>query len=99
MRPAELARAIPVRAKRLDEFAVLVELRDAADAVGRILIEELRVVRLGHEDAAVGGDQDVVRLGEPGWRSDSFTRRAERHAQSALRHVIQHSMTLILRIT
>ena len=98
MRPAELARAVAVRSERLDELAVLVELRDAADAVGRILIEELRVVRFGDEDAAVGSDQHVIRLGELRRRIAGFAGRAERHQQLALRAELQHRVALALRI-
>ena len=46
--------AVAVLAEALHELAVGAELRDAADAGRRVLIQELSVVRLGDEDAAVG---------------------------------------------
>ena len=63
-------------------------------AVGRILVEELRVVRLGDEDAAVGSDEHVVRLGELRRRIARFARRAERQQELALRCELHHRVAL-----
>src|SRR6476620_7639929 len=90
MRTAELARPVAVRSEALDELAVRRELRDAANAVWRILIEELRAVRFGHEDAAVRSDEHVVGLGEFRRRIAGFAGRAQRHQQLALRTELQH---------
>ena len=98
MRSAELARTVAVGSERLDQLAVGRPLGDAANAVRRILIEELRVVRFGDENAAVRSDQHVVGLGQLRGRIAGLTAGADRHQQLALRAELQHGVALALGI-
>ena len=68
------------------------EMRPIAPGPGGI--EELRAVRFRHEDAAVGRDQHVVRLGELRRRIAGFARRAERHQHLALRAELDDGVSL-----
>src|SRR6187455_1488296 len=96
MRTTKLAGPIAVRSKALDELSVRRELRDAADAVRRILIEKLCVVGLGDEDRTVRSDEHIVRLGEFRRRIARFTGRAERHQQFSLRAELEDGVALVL---
>ncbi len=55
-------------------------------------------MRLGDEDAAVGSNQDVVRLGELRRRIARLTGRAERHQEFSLRAELQHRVALALGV-
>ena len=58
MRLVEVLRTSPELADRLDEFSGAIELQDARHRTCR------RRVAFSDEDAAIRGDQDVVRLPE-----------------------------------
>ena len=96
VRRLELAGRGPELAPRLDELAVLRDLRDARDGVGRG-VRVLAAVSLRDEDVAVRGDDDVVRLGERVGRIAGHARLADRHQDLALRAELDHLMPDQLR--
>ena len=55
-------------------------------------------MRFRHEDAAVGRDQHIVRLGEIRRRIAGLARRAERHQQLALRAELEDGVALALGV-
>src|SRR5712691_2359005 len=105
MRRAEFAVAHADPAPRLDEFSIGREFADtrrrpALDALGDGVRgrHALRVVSVGHVDAAVGADDDVVRLVELTVGIAGLARNAQALQLFALRAELVHLMALGARL-
>src|SRR5712691_6447871 len=101
MRRAEFAVAHADPAPRLDEFSIGRELADARrrpalDALGDGVRRDhaLRVVSVGHVDAAVRTDDDVVRLVELTIGVARLARDAQAQQLFTLRAELVHLMAL-----
>src|SRR5216110_1718303 len=106
MRRTEFAVAHADPAPRLDEFSIGRELADtrrrpALHALGDGVRgrHALRVVSVGHVDAAVGADDDVVRLVELTVGIAGLARNAQALQLFALRAELVHLMALGARLS
>src|SRR5206468_285036 len=101
MRRAELAVAHADPAPRLDEFSIGRELADARRRAALDALSDrvrgrhgLRVVSVAHVDAAIGSDNDVVRLVELTVGVAGFSSDAQAEQLLALRAELVHLVAL-----